>query len=84
MENTKKTCNLCVLTVVAFGLNILSNQFSTTYLMLISVLLSTLVVVGSMMSKDKGRYIRWFLMAVNGLYVFFFGIIMILSQLYKS
>lgn len=80
MVIAQKTCNLCILTIIAFGLNLLSNRCDTVCALFISVFLSILVVIGSIFSKDKGRYIRWFLMAVNGLYVFFFGLILWVSK----
>ncbi len=84
MEKAQKTCNLCILTVVAFGLNILSTYIDASYLINVSVVLSTIIVIAGILSKDRGKYIRWFLIAVNGLYVFFFGIIMFMAQLLKS
>ena len=80
MEHTKKTYALCLLTVIAFGLNMLSNYYFMAQFMFLSIVLSSLIVIGCVLSRDKGRYIRWFLLAVNGLYVFFFGVIMLLAK----
>lgn len=80
MKYMQKTCNLCILTLVAFGVNVLSNYHDAPYTIFVSILLSAMVVIGSLYSRDKGKYIRWFLITVNGLYVFLFGVILWLTR----